>query len=213
MRTDMYTEAMALIIPPGFAQAVYIHQLAGDNEPIVTTCGHDIGDFVGTPQELANRLHSNWKTEPLVLMSNQYTSVGVDVYIGQDGGPPLVANSTTVSATGGATGGPLPQNCAALVRKRTGAAGRRGRGRMYWPGVAEGDVGPTGVLTEALRTSLQNRYAAWLALLVASPAGSGPVPPVILHRAEGTGVEPPPTVITAFQVDTRVATQRRRLRK
>jgi len=44
------------------------------------------------------------------------------------------------------------------------------------------------------------------------PPGTSAYPPVVLHRSEGAGVEPAPTPILSFQAESKIATQRRRLR-
>lgn len=205
---------MALIIPVGFGQAVYSLSLAGDNERIVTTMGHDLAAAGSNYEDAANDLHALFGIWFMGRMPSQYTLQDVTLYVGQDGGPPAIYESTEAAIVGGATTQPTPQNTAWLVRKRTGSAGRRGRGRMYIPGVHEGQVGPDGVLTNAYHGDLQNDVNGWLAELQSGLGGTGPaLPPVILHRSEGIGTEPPPTPVTALQVDTLVATQRRRLRK
>jgi len=199
---------MALIIPDGFGQAVYELALAGDNEPIVVTCGHDATEFVGTFQEEANALHTAFKAEVLPTMTNDYTSVGVTWYRSAGSDVPIVITSTTAAQVGPGSAAGLPQNCAMLVRKRTDLAGRRGRGRLYLPGLEEGLVNELGVITGTAVDAFQAQFNEWHAALVALP-----LPPVVLHRSEGAGVEPPPTPITSFSVDATIATQRQRLRR
>jgi hypothetical protein len=203
---------MALIIPVGYAQAVYELQLTGDNELMVTTMGHDLtGVTGGAYEDAANDLHGAWATEMMGLVSNQYTFIGVTLYVGQDGGPPAIYESTAPSQAGGDTAATLPQNCAYLLRKRTSAAGRRGRGRMYIPGVSEPEVDALGVIDGTWLTTIQASADGWLAQLGVGGV-TGPLPPVILHREEGIGVEPPPTPVTVLEFAERIATQRQRLR-
>lgn len=205
---------MALIIPVGFGQAVYELALTGDAEPVVTTMGHDLSNVVGGDyEEIANRLFDGFGQEMMGAISDQYSLTGVSLYVGQDGGPPAVFFGTDTAVVGGDAGLPLPQNCAALVRKRTGAAGRRGRGRMYLPGVRENVVNAIGVMDSTYVTAWQTSIDGWFDLLNGVPAGSVAYPPVILHRSEGIGEEPPPTPVTALVLDDVIATQRRRLRK
>lgn len=204
---------MALIIPVGFGQAVYSLTLAGDSEPMVTTLGHDLSAAGSNYEDAANDLHTLFGIYIMGRTITDYTLESVTLYVGQDGGPPAIYESTEAPIVGGATQQALPQNCAWLIRKRTGAAGRRGRGRMYIPGPHELQVSNTGVLSTLYRGDLQTEVNGWHAeLLTGLTGGVGPLPPVVLHRSEGIGTEPPPTPVTAFEVDEKIATQRRRLR-
>ncbi len=82
---------------------------------------------------------------------------------------------------------------------------------MYVPGIGEASVDHLGALTTAARNGLQGNVSAFWNDL-AGPGALVPLPPVILHRSEGIGVEPVPTPILQFVVDLRIATQRRRMR-
>lgn len=203
---------MSLIIPPGFLQAVYTFQLLDDTEPIVTTLGHEIDTASGASgAQAADDLFVGFATHIMPELNNRYILTGVDAYVGQDGPGPLVYTSTEAPENGGATAAPLPQNCAYLIRKRTDLAGRRGRGRMYIPGCREDQVDPTGLVASGMVTALQTAFDNFYEYLTAAVGGRY-YPPVVLHRSEGAGVEPPPTPITTFTAENRIATQRRRLR-
>lgn len=207
-----YTEVMALIIPPGYLHAVYEFTRTGDPETMVTTMGHEIDATSGASgADSADDLFTAFANEIMPTLSSQTTLTGVTTYVGQDGGTPLVYTSSAVAVAGSATNTLLPQNCALLVRKRTDAAGRRGRGRMYIPEVAELAVDDLGVLTGSYQSAVQGFFDAWLAYLTGG-VGARLYPPVILHRSEGIGAEPLPTPVQALVLDSRIATQRRRLR-
>lgn len=202
---------MPLIIPPGFAQAVFSHTLAGDSEPIVCTVGLDVSDAGGDFETAANTAFTNWADNILPSISNQYQLTVVTLYVGQDGGPPTVVDSTEDSAVGGLSNAALPQNCAYLVRKRTDAAGRRGRGRFYIPGVPEGEVSPIGALSASYRDGMTTSAESFR-LAMAGGIPSPSLPLVVLHRSEGIGTEPAPTPITQLVCETIIGTQRRRMR-
>lgn len=203
---------MALLIPPGFVQAVYEFTRSGDTETMVVTCGHEIDTGSGANhEEAADDLFFAMAEEVMPNASTVTTLQGVTVYVGQDGGPPLVLTSSSVPVSGPNSAQLVPQNTAVLVRKRTDAAGRRGRGRFYFPEVGEESVDNVGNLSSASLASWQAAFDAWHEYLTAG-VGARLYPPVILHRSEGIGAEPPPTPITRMVVDERVATQRRRLR-
>jgi len=202
---------MPLIIPAGYAQMVIEMRLGDDPEPMVTTMGITV-DPLDVPDTLAQAMFQTWTQKLSGQIATTYATTGVTLYVGTGAStPPTVHESSGAEVLGQATAAPLPQNCALLVRKRTSAGGRRGRGRMYIPGVSEIQVTAQGGILAAAVTGWQTAFTNWFNALVA-PASGPPHIPVILHRSEGIGVEPAPTTISALVVDSRIATQRRRLR-
>lgn len=204
---------MALIIPPGWLQAVYTFELTGDPEPMVITCGHKIdsgsgGNGPDSPNTLLTAFAANWMSE----MSNQYKLVSCTSYVGQDGGSPAVYVSTLGPYPGENSGSVVPQNTAYLIRKRTDVAGKRGRGRFYLPGVRESVVDQAGNVHPDQVTAINLAASNWYDDLTSSP-GLTYYPPYVLHRSEGIGIEPAPSAITSFRCENIVATQRRRLRR
>ncbi len=107
-----------------------------------------------------------------------------------------------------------------LIHKRTGMAGRRGRGRFFFPPsqLDEADISPAGFLSPAYVLSIDTNLLQAYAIIDAYSPSAGPV---LLHGEPWVeGSDPPvfspapdPTAITSFTLDTRVATQRRRLRR
>lgn len=195
---------MTLVIPPGFAQASWLFSLEGDNEMMATTCGVDVGGFAGDFQAAAEAYSDAFVTAfSAAERADAYTYRGVVLRVGQDGGPPVIAEFTA-NSPGTLAVGPPPQNVAVLVRKSTGLGGRRGRGRMFLPPFCVGEEGiaANGILDGTTRSTLQTNVDAWFDGLAA----------VLLHDSQPTPV-PAPTPITGFTVDLTVATQRRRLRR
>lgn len=197
---------MSLVIPPNFSQAVFRWSLTGDAEVMVNTLGLDTTD-VTLWQEMVDALADNTRTAlPVTVILLGYSFLGVTLYRGQDGGPPVVYESPAVVHSGTNAGPALPPNCAFLLRKRTSLGGRKGRGRMFIPagvGVGEDSVPATGVMAEAQRAALETRYNNWITLL-------GPEP-VLFHDSESPG-STTPTPINTFTLEARLATVRRRLR-
>jgi len=179
---------------------------------MLSTLGVELAEDDSDGSAAPNRMFNTFADNVLGNLSANTGLYFVTVYVGQDGGAPLVYDSTEDSQQGGAGGTPLPPNCAFLVRKRTSLSGRRGRGRMYLPGVPEGLVDPAGNITGSAVTDLQNGLDNWWDELTGVPPGTSAYPPVVLHRSEGAGVEPAPTPILSFQAESKIATQRRRLR-
>lgn len=203
---------MSLIIPPGFAQGVLNFTWTGDGEPMVSTIGLDVSDAGGDGQSVAEALHVAFGTTLADRLSDPVTFTHATVYMGQDGGGTIPFDSTGDPVPGTADGASLPSNCAYLLRKRTGLGGRRGRGRMYLPGVGEDEADNLGNLPGAWLTTMQDRADDFMAALLDDTVGPA-IPPVVLHRSEGIGAEPVPTPITVFQMDGKIATQRQRLRR
>lgn len=196
--------SMALVIPNGYGMAVYRFTLAGDSEEMLTTIGIDMVSYADGEAAIAG-LHADfvaaWPAANILL---GYTFLGIRFLEGQASGPPVVWEGTQAPVVGTNAGPALPPNCAFLVRKRTGLAGRQHRGRMYLPaclGVGEDSVPSTGVMLEAQRVVLQGRVNT----------GFATGDKVILHDSLSPGALSP-TLITSLHLDHRLATQRRRLR-
>lgn len=194
---------MALVIPPGFAQIAYRFALAGDAEEMISTVGIDLDGITGLPAGAATAAMDAFVLGyPAAAWSTDWTVRGCTAYIGQDGGPPAIVEHLT-DVVGVTAMDTPPQNCAVLIRKQTALGGRPGRGRMFLPPFAcdEGNVAPNGMLDPDFRSDTQDNIDAWM----------GALSPVLLHDSLTPG-SPAPTPITSFVVDTRIATQRRRLR-
>lgn len=101
-------------------------------------------------------------------------------------------------------GAVCPPNVAFLVRKQTQLGGRKGRGRMFFPGVIDTDVDGAGIVVPAVAAGLLDDLGNAFADLV-----NDSLSPMLLHGDGATQ----PTLITSLFVDPRVATQRRRLRR
>lgn len=197
---------MTLLIPPGYAHAVVQFRQAGDPEPQVCTFG--VGPLTNPSNgvAIANNIFGIWKANILVSQTNNITLEQVTVYVGQEDASRIPYDSTGVPANGSGTQDALPSNCAMLVRKRTGVNGRRGRGRFYVPGVAEGTVDANGIVATATQEAWQERCDVFLTQL------SALTPMVVLHNAEGASIPIAPTPVTQLTVESKIATQRKRLR-
>lgn len=202
---------MTLIIPAGFAQITWLWEMNGDPEYMAVTCGVDHalggGDFDPAASAAADAMLAAW---PATGMSNQWRFRGV-VARSSSGSPPYSTfeSPRNVAGVGGAN--ILPPNCALLVRKRTSVAGRRNRGRMYFPmlSVVETAVDQVGALAADSQVDLQTRLNTLYNAL-----DSAGLSPVILHSDTPGQVTPvpAPTAIAEFVIQPRIATQRRRLR-
>jgi len=198
---------MAKVIPPGFIDVSVLIERTGDPNNYVVTFGariavppftqanaQSLAGLVGP--ELDNLLHS---TERFV---------GLNVRVGQDGAP--LVRQVTMDTPGTSTSDRTPQNVAVIVNKLTALGGRRNRGRMFWPSIADAAVDSIGLMTIAQRDAYQLAIDAFHTGLKGGGGYSQNTDAmVILHTL------PPytPTVVESLRVERLVGTQRRRLRR
>lgn len=209
----MYRVPMTLIIPDGFAAVIHQIRWTSDPDPMAVTYGVDI-DTASPPASadaLAQGLGTAFGSNLLARFGPTINLVQTEVEWKDTAGsaPPVVGVSTAGAGPGTNTSTALlPANSAFLVHKRTASGGRRGRGRMYFPGVDETEVDNLGALSSATRTAWSTALAAWLAA-IAAVAG---VDSMVLLHGPGLTIPPVPTPVTSLTLDPVIATQRRRLR-
>jgi hypothetical protein len=151
--------------------------------------------------KIALDFEAAFRVQVLDDLSSSLNLTLVRCKLGPDDTGPSGEQSGTGS--GGVGGQSAPPNVAYLIHKATALGGRRGRGRMFLPGVADTDVGTSGELIgEKAATLNSSLFAFGGALTLAG------YPLAVLH--EGAF---PPTLVTQLICDGRVATQRRRLRR
>jgi len=191
-------------IPSGFGQVNWIFTGTCVPTGAEVTCGITTTDWAGTPTEAAEELFGHWQAD---IMGVQVSTIFLQecrVKFGPtDTGPTGVFSSTA----GGGIGSPGIQPATSLlVQKTTSFGGRAGRGRMFVPGMSEADVQEDGDVDPAYLTAAQGSFDSLHSDMVASG-----LEPRLLHSA--TSPLSTPTLIDAFVVSGKVATQRRRLRR
>jgi hypothetical protein len=204
---------MPTIIPVSHARVIHSLTLVGDPEPMAVTYGVIYGPEVDL-QAATNEMHDAMGDLVGQILPTAYVLGSTEVHARFTAGEPLSVLVHAVDRPGTGVSPVLPQNSAVLIHKRTTRAGRRGRGRIYMPGVIEGSCANNGVLDGAHRASLQNIWTAFLARFgAAGPLGD--VNMVLLHNGPLLSEGDPlyePTLVTSLFVDPVIATQRRRLR-
>jgi hypothetical protein len=202
---------MSLIIPPGLAQASIILRNTGDPDPWSITFGVVGGTERTDWEPVADNIAHTFQAGFLHSMNAATVLERVHLVIGGDGPDHAIYEKTYGFPGSGATE-KLPQNCALLVRKRTGLAGRKGRGRMFIPNVlSDSVVNSVGVIEAATVSAFQDLADAFLiGLASATEPFAEDCPMVLLH----TAAQPPEdlTLVTSLNVDSTISTQRRRLR-
>jgi len=195
---------MSIRIPPGFAEVWMSFNLSTDPELMYTSIGVDLANGVGADQASADSLLTAMKSAIDDLVASVYSLGPGHVIFGNDGGD-IRVDGSIASTAGLAATGPLPQNTAWLLTKNTALGGRRNRGRLYIPGVSNNLVGANGVLTTAAIAVGNTAGTNLLNNLLATAEAEG----VVLFHNSAPAT---PTPITSIKCQSRVATQRRRMR-
>jgi hypothetical protein len=108
-----------------------------------------------------------------------------------------------VEISGGVSTTGTSPNVAVLIKKITTLGGRKGAGRMFWPGCPEGAIGSDGTLDAAARLAIESTLGDLRADL-----DTNGVPMMLLHNDSTS-----PNLVSDLTVDPIGATQRRRLRR
>lgn len=191
------------VIPSGYAQINWKFTGTSCPQGAEVTLGVDVSSFGSTAAAAASAAITAYNDNVDPIMPATVTLASVLVKFGPNAtGPSAEVSSGNAGSGGGASASP---NVAWLVHKTTAQGGRAGRGRMYWPGVQESEVDPSGTLSTAFVTGAQTAMDNFLADL-----GTALLIPVVLHGAASPLSTP--TTILELNVDGVAATQRRRLR-
>lgn len=190
-----------MTIPEGYAQVQ--HTFGGALVPTgaMVTYGINHTLYGDEGQDAADFLYTTFQGAIMGRLSVDLFHTACIVKYGPDEDGPTFEHLE--SDNGGQSGSAMPPNVAYLIKKGTASGGRRNRGRMYLPGVAEANVDDTGLLNSVFLAAAGADFASFIGFLTAEL-----LPMVILHDGPGA-----PTVVTSFQLDARAATQRRRLRR
>jgi hypothetical protein len=174
----------------------------------ITTCGIKLDEGLPAGYLHANRCFTAYKDTLLAQTSSALTLTTVSVQSGPFGARQSIS-SNLPPAAGTATGTAAPIAMSAVAQKKTSLGGRKGRGRMFLPGIPpSSNVDQNGLITTAARTAYQtalNNF--WGKLVELSVSGvSDRCIPMLLH-SDST----PPTVIDQFILAQRVGWIRGRL--
>lgn len=198
---------MSLVIPPGYGNAAFTFTGSPGTQPYITTLGVDISEYGGNHVAVANILmagfHNVFETE----ITSQLTLDRVTLTVGQDGpGGSVDSDLAPFAFTRSGDFPPTAMSC--IVRKVTNDLGRRGRGRMFVPGIiSENEVAQDGSIVTA-RANAVNGLFDTLYDALTDETGGGALQPVLFHSSAPTM----PTPITAFAVSDLVGWIRGRIR-
>lgn len=206
MGAERYT-VIPMIIPPGYALWLMTYRFEGDSEEMIATCGVDVGEWGGDFINGVDWLHSEWNDVINASLGDTVTYGPDRLVVGQDGGDPLTY-SGALSDVGAVSAFPMWPNSAVLIQKRTAVGGRRNRGRFYQPGFSiRNQITAAGVIDPDYLFDLQTNIDLFMTHVNAG-TGFQSTDLVVLHSSAPST----PAVITSLTADSKVATQRRRLR-
>lgn len=195
---------MPVVIPPGFAQFSIEHWLVNYTRPAVTVWGLALHGDVFDPDDMADTLLSIYATNLSPGFDSNVTLRDCKIVIGQDGGDPVVGQSTT-QFNGAAVRESTAPALACLIRLNTGLGGRRNRGRKFLPwALSDNSVSEMGAVEPSAVNGWNTRMANFQAGIELTDWRLA-----LLHGTGSTPV-PPPTEITNMTCSPVVSTQRRR---
>lgn len=187
------------------ARIVWSLATNGGNSTAVNTLDIDAG-FTIDPQVIVDEAADAYGDVIVALMTDEWNLLSTTLYVPDGGGTIPFTNNG--GRTGG-TGTPVPPGVALLMTKQTNTGGRRGKGRMFIPGISQTQVNGDGIVASGFLATARANVETLRTRLTA--LGSS-VQPVVHTRASG-GLPAGNTLITKFWVEQEVATQRKRQRR
>ena len=195
---------MSINLPLNFMNVTFHFTTVGAAGDSVITLGLDQSGSTATSQQDLQAVYDGFVATVMTRLTSAVSLDGLTAIATGAGGPQSF--EVIDEQLGFLSGALLPANCAWLVQKLTGFAGKKNRGRCFLPGVpVEGIQGinpnlhDTGQLA-AMQTEWNDFYSALI---------TADLLPVILHQE---GVADAPRAVTEFRVNERLATQRGRMR-
>lgn len=195
-----------MIIPDDHAQLVTTYTAPNHSELLSFTFGCYVDGVAGGADDVANRWFDIWKDNCQTLMANEYQITEVTAYYRQ--GADLFVGVSDRSPYNGTLGvGAESPSVSWLLRKNTGLAGRKFRGRCFAPQPRADDVDGGGNVLAAQLTNWATAGAGLLSDAADSGLFGWAMPLRLLH-SDATA----PTAITSITCDPIVGVQRRRQR-
>lgn len=208
------------VIPEDYAQVTHI--FSGVNLPNGGAIVYGIQNQLDfTAQTIADACGTIFSTDVLPRLTSDVSLARTDAKLGpNDTG--TSASSNNGAGPGAQSASSEPPNTAYLVTKSSALGGRRGKGRIFLPGVDAGNVDDAGTVNPVLVAAFQTELTDWLDHLATTD-----IPMHLLHDYPYTWAlvggqprripdltDPPPipSVVVSLTLQTTVATQRRRLR-
>lgn len=181
--------------------------------PMIITWGIRTAEAGQYQQEVHDQIYDRLATEMKPQLSDALHFESLTARVATGGDPLVFFKESSVAGTN--TNQSTPLNCAMLIKKTTGRAGRKNRGRMYWPFAVEGAVDLRGQISQSAVNDFITKLNAFYELFQGGATDLEMLDGVYLFHSEpeGSTEHDDPTEVTSFVLDTKIATQRRRLRR
>lgn len=189
-----------MIIPAGFAQVNMKFTGADAPRGAQVTYGVD-ASTVTDPADIAGVVIAEYTAHLRAFQSTGISLGSVLVKVGPNATGPEAEVPAGIPGTAAADA--VSPNVAGLATKLTAGGGRKSKGRIFWPGLVETWVNGDGSIDPTAHASLVGAFNDWF-----DASATDNIPMYLLHT-DATA----PTILTALLFTTKVATQRRRLRK
>lgn len=193
-------------IPLEFGEAWFAFAVAGDSELAYTHLAYGVAATI--TQAAVDAGFQSFIDQFKVRFPGTVTLMGGH-FLEQTSAGIRRWDASVTAAVGTLVGNALPINCSILVKKQTALGGRRNRGRMFFPCPEESATDPAGVYAPASVTAFNVQTAKLLTGGTVHTAFGFLGDPVVLHE---TGSQTPAEV-TDLVTQSKIATQRRRLRR
>jgi hypothetical protein len=192
---------MPIVIPPGFAQINVNFSAGGTGRACTSVFGIAMTDTLTQAEwdAFSTGLGSQYKL--IIKSPGRYE--GMRILVGQDGPDPIEFNSVSGAGAGGTALESVPPQVMWMAKKTTALAGRRHRGRTYFPDLQETSCDKDGTIISGTLTALQTLCDGISSVFSSGTKLDGMV---LLHDV----VDPPPTPVTSYLASGKVATLRPR---
>lgn len=186
-------------VPVNFFETTMHFEVPGQSGDVIVSLGWNGADSSTEPDYLG-------VNDALAGLQGNIASPCVMRLITYNLGSPGADNPVheeTVEVPGLASGVTHSPATAILVQKRSLSGGRRNRGRAFYPGAEKNSVGGDGIIAAATVTGIQTNWDDMVTDMQALGYA-----PHIFHQSAPFA----PTGVSAFSVQSQIATQRTRLR-
>lgn len=205
--------ASELLIPPGFAQLTIPMRHTGLSRAAAVTFGIEYSEADTPYSGICDWVLQQWGETLGATVDSEVQQGPIEGRFGQTGDEPIAAVGTDTFTSISVDARP-PAQVALLIKKTTNRGGRRGRGRMFLPwAVNETSVSELGVVEAGTLSDFQDAADGFLLAIGTASGEDGPNPMFLLHvQADDQSTLPgTPSLVSSLQVQSLVATQRRRL--
>jgi hypothetical protein len=178
-------------------------------------------ESTGTPgaslaQTVVDHFQTDFNAAFSATFDSEVTLQPPSIKLGAGTDVPYEAIATGAAVSGGRAGTFLPPNVALLVKKLTSLGGKKNRGRTYFPFfLDDADVNENGTLATGVQAAFQTLMNSFVNALAADS-----IPMVISHKIFNVPLPPhfvthvqAGALITAYNVEPMIGTQRRRLNR